>query len=364
MKKIITLALACILPNLVFGDAFLVRIGGELLTRGGLSLSDATLKGVESSIATGIRVGTLSQMEIPFENSYLQDAIKSAITPTLEEGMLSSLAQDISAAVLAAQEANEVLFNIAPVQSGYAMDSYPPKLLTQIQELAQIGADELPLPLSTEEVNLLLASDTQGNFFDRDFEPDGGFRVASFRQPMHIQMRTGYPMYNVGTGQIWKVSEKDYAALEKHFQDMSQAEIKALEDRAQVSYFRDAKKHLTYNEFRGLVSTGDPEFFGDPFLALVERQRMDDTVGVFFQVKKNLVVSSGSSFYSLPANSYVCICEFNGGIDKSHFLFDAKPSMRALTPEMTAKLQQVLKDTPSIGSRSIRVMTEMDDMNP
>lgn len=364
MKKIGMLTFVGLFPALAFGQVGLVKIGGEVLVKGGMER--AVTQQASSVVTNGIRNGVLKGLEAPAATIPAQTAITRAVTTAMAgvpQTTLAPLAQSLPNTVFAAQKANQLFFNIPAFRTGYEMDVYPEGMLERVRETALIGAKELPLPLSSPELQLLAAADTKGEFFEVDTDLEKDDVVASFRQRMHVNVAPGSFMYHTRVGEILKIEKDKFAALQRSVQSWSAQEVATLKYRAGISYLSGGRKYLDYDEFRGLVSTGDSEFFGEPFLALVQKHNAPvSSVGVFFPVKKNLIVRSNFVFYSLPANSYVGIEEFNGAVNQSRFLFDAKPLMRPFQPEMIRQLEKSLLSTPE--QKSVYVMDRMDGTAP
>lgn len=349
MKKTGILILVGLCPALAFAQGGLIKIGGETLLQGGKAVAErAITQQTGSALTAGISGGVLKGMEIPFsavpgQTSLVRSVASAAAAAAPQTVTLAPLAQQLSTAVIAAQKANQALFHIAALRPGFAMDSYPAELQAKYQETARISAQELPLPLTSDELELLVAADTQGEFFEVDPDLEEGYVVAVFRKKMHVNVAPGSFMAHTNIGGILKIEKSQYEALQRAVQTMSDKEISDLKYRAGISYYDGGRKYLEYDEFRGLVSSGDSEFFGGPFLAVLQRKRWDDSVGVFFRVKKNLIVRSNFVFYSLPAGSYVAMNPFTGSIGDSQFVFDAKPLIRPFNPDMTRTLQDQLQ---------------------
>ncbi len=341
MNKTWIAPLICVLPVFAFGQNHLAKITEATLIEGG----ETTLKGaaVSSALGEGIRMGVLQpvapiapQVDLTREVSAV--ALKSASV----QPPLPPLAQRISYAVSTAKIANHILFNTRkPTQFAYAMDAYPAKIMEKAQQTAREGA-VLPTPLTMDEVNILLVADTEGKFFDPDYMRHDGLVITSFRQPIHINVNPGSFMRTANKKEVWKIEEEQFQRLQQTLKaNWTPQAIDLLKQRADIFHYTRSKSYLTYDEFRALIAAGDTDFFSDPFLALLRRERWDDSVGVFLQLKKNIVVSSNFSLYALPANSYVCILnQPYGDLRGAQFVFDAGENIRPFTPEMTKRLRE------------------------
>ena len=334
MNKTLTLLLACILPAIASGQ--IVKIGGEFISR----TVKTGAKGAASPVTTGVTGAMLRGLEVPIARAAgnIAPAVPAMASKVVT---LPPLAQQLKDAVTTAQIANTVLFAAPTLTSGYAMDSYPADLQLRAQEVARISAQQLPLPLTSSELRLLAAADTQGKFVEVDPNLEEGVVVATFRQKIHVNVSPGSFMARTDIGRTLKIEKSEYASLQKEVKNMSAQAIADLKHRAGISYLEGNRKFLEYDEFRGLVSTGDSKFFGAPILAHEQNASAPvDMVRVFFPVKKNLIVRANFVFYSLPAGSYVCMDAFNGEIGNSHFLFDAQPLMIPLSQKEAKKLQR------------------------
>ncbi len=332
MHNTLVVTFLCTLPLVTFGGP--LKVPSSAITRGiqhgvtkymGAPSPSITTR-ISRGISGAMQQGVVKHMDI----SAPLPAPKVVVAPTLPS---APFVQNLSRITALAQQANRTLFAIRQATPMFITDIYPAQMLANIQEKAYQNVRDIALPLTADEVDLLLAAD-QGEFFEI-FDERDGLLVASLRQPLLVNVRPGASLQTFPQNGIWKIEKTKYEGLKQEAQKMTPQQITQLKQRAQYSPLGDGYT-LSSDEFNKLLSTGNTDFFGEPFLALVQKHNSPvSSVSVFFPVKQNLIVSQKS----LPAGSYVGLNEFCNGHSPS-FLFDAQDLMRAFSKQMAGQLRQ------------------------